>query len=130
MGRLQRRELALCDALCSACKQMADYLKDGRRLLPNKAAPVMRPSDMEIFVVGGASYVPGMLYHAGVPGHYFNFGEKVIIADGAPLLLTFNAADPVVSILLKQAGGIAVPFLIEPDPDAQRNDSGARLSFL
>ena len=140
MGRLQRRKLARCDALCSACKQMTDYLKDGRRLLPNKAAPVMRPSDMEIFVVGGASYVPGMLYHAGVPGHYFNFGEKVIIADGAPLLLTFNAADPVVSILLKQAGdnvyayGITVPKLIQfnskPPPRQEVIDPAAYLGLF
>ena len=63
--------------------------------------------------------MPGKLYTAGVAGHYFNLGEKVLIADGSPLLASFTAAEPVAVVLLKQAGdniylwGVTVPKLIE-----------------
>jgi hypothetical protein len=98
---------------------MTNFLEQNRQIIPNKSAPVLAPTEMELLMVGFASYTPGKLYHAGVPGHYFNFGQQVVLHDGGPLLATFTAADPIVAILVKQAGdnlylyGVTVPKLIE-----------------
>jgi hypothetical protein len=127
--------LALCRRPSSPVQDMVNYLRDGRQLIPNKAAPVMLPSDEEVLTSNFASYKPGHLYHAGVHGHYFNFGDPVEIFPGGGLRISFTGADPVVAFLTKQAGtnvygyAVTVPKLIDfakkPPPRAETIDPAA-----
>ena len=78
---------------------VANLVAEGRMIIPNKAAPLAISSDLEepaMICANFASVLQSYTYNAGVPGHYFHFGEGAHVTSGEPLLAKFKDHDAVI----------------------------------
>ena len=107
---------------------LLNFLGENRTLIVNKASVIGTigvEAEPTIRCLQFASIIPKYTHHAGVPGHFFVFGQPPQFTSGRPMRANFKEAGDAVIFALKQSPtttylyGITIEALIAWEPPAR-----------